>query len=300
MLEAYHRPAMRFLLPLVLVVAIAAAVAVVTSGSSDGGGRAKSAPKRDAGTKEAAKPAAKPKPKIVSGPHDAPVPILMYHVVSAPQPGAPYPDLYTPKPVFTAQMRALAKRGYHGVTLAQVDDYWRRGYALPSKPIVVSFDDGYLSHYTHARPVLKALGWPGVLNLEVNNVRPGDLTADQVRRLIAAGWEVDSHTITHPDLTTIADSQLRQELVGSRRYLQKRFGVPANYFCYPAGRYDSRVAAAVKVAGYRAATTTQPGLASPKKPFELNRTRIDGQDGAGGLLKKLADPSAIQSSSAVG
>src|SRR3954452_2315587 len=300
MLEAYPRPAMRFLLPLVLVVAIGAAVAVVTSGSSDGGGRAKSAPKRGGGTTEGAKPAAKPKPKIVSGPHDAPVPILMYHVVSAPQPGAPYPDLYTPKPVFAAQMKALAKRGYHGVTRAQVDDYWRHGYALPAKPIVISFDDGYLSHYTHALPVLKALGWRGVLNLEIDNVRPGDLTASQVRALIDAGWEVDSHTITHPDLTTVSDSQLRQELVGSRAYLRKHFGVPADFFCYPAGRFDSRVVAAVKAAGYRAATTTEPGLASPKLPFTLSRIRVDGQDGVGGLLTKLANPTSVPVTSGVG
>src|SRR3954462_5966590 len=145
--EAYPRPAMRFLVPLVLGVAIVAAVLVMTSGSGDGGGPAKQA----SAQRGDAKPAPKPKPRIVSGPHDGPVPILMYHVVSAPQPAAPYPDLYTPKPVFAAQMRALAKRGYHGVPLAQVDDYWRHGSALPSKPIVVSFDDGYVSHYTHAR-----------------------------------------------------------------------------------------------------------------------------------------------------
>src|SRR4051812_34322559 len=295
---------MRFLLPLVLVVAIAAAIAVVTSGSGDGGGPAKPAKAKEADAKGAAKPAStpnsKPKPQIVSDPHDAPVPILMYHVVSAPKPGAPYPDLYTPKPVFTAQMKALAKRGYHGVTLARVDDYWRRGYALPPKPIVVSFDDGYLSHYTHALPVLKALGWPGVLNLEINNVKPGDLTATQVRALIDAGWEVDSHTVSHPDLTTVSDSQLRQELVASRAYLRKHFGVPADFFCYPAGRFDGRVVAAVKAAGYRAATTTEPGLASPKLPFTLNRIRVDGQDGVGGLLTKLANPTSVPVTSGVG
>ena len=296
MLEAYPRPAMRFLVPLVLVVAIVAAVLVVTSGSGDGGGAAKPA----SAQRGDAKPAPKPKPKIVSGPHDSPVPILMYHVVSAPQPGALYPDLYTPKRIFAAQMKALATRGYHGVTLAQVDDYWRRGYALPSKPIVISFDDGYLSHYTHALPVLKALGWPGVLNLEINNVKPGDLTAAQVRALIDAGWEVDSHTITHPDLRTITDSQLREELVGSRRYLKKNFGVPADFFCYPAGRYDSRVVAAVKAAGYRAATTTQPGLASPELRYELSRIRVDGADGVSGLLTKLSNPSSVQPAAGVG
>jgi peptidoglycan/xylan/chitin deacetylase (PgdA/CDA1 family) len=284
---------MRLIAPLVLVAAVAVAAVLVLG---DGGGDGKpstSGAARKGGTHQTPQAKPKPRPRIVSGPHDSPVPILMYHVVSAPKPGAPYPDLYTPKAVFAAQMKALAKRGYHGVTLGQVDDYWRHGYALPSKPIVISFDDGYLSHYTHAMPVLKALHWPGVLNLEVNNVRPGDLTASQVRGLIAAGWEVDSHTISHPDLRTVSDSQLRQELVGSRNYLRKHFHVPASFFCYPAGRYDSRVEAAVKAAGYRAATTTQPGYASPKSLFTLNRIRVDGQDGVSGLLRNLSDPNSL-------
>jgi peptidoglycan/xylan/chitin deacetylase (PgdA/CDA1 family) len=290
----------RLLAPLALVAAVVVAVLVITGESGSERSASKPAPGRKSTEKTKTGAPAKPRPRIVSGPHRDPVPILMHHVVSAPLPGAPYPELYTPKPVFAAQMRALAKRGYHGVTLAQVDDYWRHGYALPSKPIVVSFDDGYLSHYTHARPVLSALGWPGVLNLEADNVRPGDLTARQIRGLIAAGWEVDSHTVTHPDLTTVSDSQLRQELVDSRAFIRRHFHVPANYFCYPAGRFDARVVAAVKAAGYRAATTTQPGLASPKSLLTLNRIRIDGQDGVSGLLTKLANPAAAQNGSAAG
>ena len=188
-------------------------------------------------------------------------------------------------------MAALRDHGYHAVTLAQVERYWRRGYALPGQPVVLSFDDGYLGDYTRARPVLQALGWPGVLNLEVNNVRPGDLEASQVRALIAAGWEVDSHTVTHPNLTTLDAARLRTELVDSRAYLRRTFGVPVDYFCYPSGHFDARVEAAVRSAGYRLATTTQPGLASPARPLALDRIRIDGQDGAAGLLAKLRDPS---------
>jgi peptidoglycan/xylan/chitin deacetylase (PgdA/CDA1 family) len=224
----------------------------------------------------------------------------MYHVIAAPGATTTYPELFVPPAVFRAQMLALSKHGYHAVTLAAVDRYWRLGYALPRRPIVVSFDDGYLSHYTHARPVLKAVGWPGVLNLEIDNVRPGDLTARQVRALIADGWEVDSHTITHPDLRVLTDSELRRELAGSRAHLRRRFGVRADYFCYPAGHFDARVVAAVKAAGYRAATTTQPGLATPGSRFTLNRIRIDGQDGVDGLLTKLADPGAAQNGASSG
>lgn len=229
-------------------------------------------------------------PRVIHGPHRTPVPILMYHVVSAPRLGAPYPELYTPRPAFAAQMAALARRGYHGVTLDRVDAYWRRGIALPSKPVVVSFDDGYLSDYTHALPVLRAHRWPGVLNLELDNVRRGDLPAPLVRRLIAAGWEIDSHTITHPDLTAIPGAQLRDEVVRSREMLRARFHVPADYFCYPGGRFDARVLAAVRRAGYRGATTTRPGLAWPRDRFELDRIRVDGSDAPQALLAKLAHP----------
>ncbi|MEA2422025.1 MAG: hypothetical protein QOF55_1124, partial [Thermoleophilaceae bacterium] len=209
---------MRRWLPLLLLTVAGAAVFAVSLNGSGHGSRAR------APGVAALHHAAVHHPRrhrIVAGPHRDPVPILMYHVVSEPQPGAPYPDLYTPAPVFAAQMHALARRGYHGVTLRQADDYWTKGYALPRRPIVVSFDDGYLSDYSHARPVLRALRWPGVLNLEIDNVRPGDLTAHQVKALIAAGWEIDSHTVTHPDLRTLTDAQLRHELTASRAYIQR-------------------------------------------------------------------------------
>jgi peptidoglycan/xylan/chitin deacetylase (PgdA/CDA1 family) len=275
----------RFLVLAALAVAAVAVVLTLTS-SKAGGPRA---------PRSAAVP---PPPKRhharlrkVHGPHDRPVPILMYHVIAVAKPGVPYPELYTPPDVFTRQMHALALRGYHAVTLASVDRYWHHAIALPRKPIVISFDDGYLGDYTHALPVLSGLHWPGVLNLVVDNARTrGDLDVPQVRTMIRAGWEVDSHTVTHPDLTTLSAAQLRTELIRSRTWLRRHFGVPVNYFCYPAGRYDATVEAAVRRAGYRMATTTQPGLARPDSPYTLDRIRVDGQDGVNGLFAKLANP----------
>jgi peptidoglycan/xylan/chitin deacetylase (PgdA/CDA1 family) len=287
------RRGVKLLVPLALVAAVVAAVVVIGSSGGDGDSHGASRPGRSAGAREPAKPAP---PRIVKGPHDKPVPILMYHVIAEPEAGAPYPELYTPGPVFRAQMRALARRGYHGVTLGQVERYWRKAYALPDKPIVVSFDDGYVSHYTRAAPALKRLGWPGVLNLEVNNVRnPGNISPHRVEALIRDGWEVDSHTVTHPDLTALAPDQLRRELVESRSWLRRRFHVPVDYFCYPSGRFDATVVAAVRRAGYRLATTTQAGLASPGRPLELARIRVDGADGVDGLLEKMAHPETAQS-----
>ncbi len=217
-----------------------------------------------------------------------PVPILMYHVIASPPANAPYPDLYVPARDFAGQVAWLASHGYHAVTLQRVYDAWRGTAKLPSRPVVLSFDDGYLSQVRSALPVLKARHWPGVLNLEVRNLEPvWGIRPPGIRKLLAAGWELDAHTLTHPDLTTVDAARLRDEVAGSRDALRKRFHVPVNFFCYPAGRYDATVVAAVQAAGYLGATTTRYGLARPDELFTLARVRVNASDGVKGLAAKL-------------
>ncbi len=219
-------------------------------------------------------------PKPTAGTYRGPVPILMYHVINDPPTGTPFPELWTPWKTFAATMYALKKAGFHGVTQGAMWAAWHGGPGLPRRPIVISFDDGYLSQSTHARPTLRALGWPGVLNIEGKNIDPKvGLSRHQVRGLIANGWEINAHTLTHPDLRTVSDAQLKLEVAGSRAKIQRIFGVPVDFFCYPAGKYDARAEAAVKAAGYRAATTVDPGIAKPTDdPFALPRIRVNGTD----------------------
>jgi peptidoglycan/xylan/chitin deacetylase (PgdA/CDA1 family) len=217
-----------------------------------------------------------------------PVPILMYHVIAEPPPGAPYPELFVSEADFAGQMRWLARHGYQAVTQRDVWNHWHRGATLPPKPIVISFDDGYRSVAVTALPHMKRRSWPGVLNLTVKNLRvSGGLSAFKVRMLIAAGWELASHTLTHPDLTGLDERALAREVTRSRAVLRSRFGVPVDFFCYPAGRYDSSVIRAVRRAGYLGATTTVEGLARPRKPYELRRVRVSASDGVQGLAEKL-------------
>jgi peptidoglycan/xylan/chitin deacetylase (PgdA/CDA1 family) len=216
------------------------------------------------------------------------VPVLMYHVISSPPANAPYPDLYVSASDFAAEVAWLARHDYHAVTLQQVFDSWRGAGTLPPKPIVLSFDDGYLSQVTNALPVLKARHWPGVLNLEVRNLKPvWGIRPPGIRKLLAAGWELDAHTLTHPDLTAVDPSRLREEVAGSRDEIRRRFHVPVNFFCYPAGRYNDAVIAAVQQAGYRGATTTRYGLARPGDLYTLARVRVNATDGPRGLAAKL-------------
>ncbi len=217
-----------------------------------------------------------------------PVPILMYHVVSQAKAGVAYPDLWVSKETFEAEISALKAAGFQGITLNQLWSAWHGDGELPAKPIVVSFDDGYLSHWTHAAPVLKAAGWPGVLNLEVKNIGNDGIPTHMVKGLINNGWEIDSHTKTHPDMTTLSPAALQDELVGSREAIAKQFGVRPWFFCYPAGKYNASVEQAVKAAGYLGATTVDPGWAKPSSdPYAMPRVRVNGSDTAESLLQKV-------------
>lgn len=215
------------------------------------------------------------------------VPILMYHVIADPAPGAPYPDLYVSPSAFRGQIAWLAKHGYHAVTMKRVYDAWQGRGRLPAHPVVLTFDDGYLPDYTVAMPVLKARGWPGVLNLAVAH-QWHDLPSRHIWKLLDAGWELADHTFTHPDLTGLGADQLRHEIAESRRFLQRQYHKPVEFFCYPAGRYDDAVVAAVRAAGFLGATTTNYGLARPSQGLlTLSRVRVNRSDGVAGLAGKL-------------
>jgi peptidoglycan/xylan/chitin deacetylase (PgdA/CDA1 family) len=202
----------------------------------------------------------------------------MYHVIAEPPPGAPFPGLYVPAAEFAAQMRALKAAGWHAVTLDQVWAAWRHGAPLgPGRPIVVSFDNGYESQFTHALPILRRLGWVGDENIQLTGLPPsqGGLTAAQVRGLIDVGWELDTQGMSHADLIALDRAQLHHEIVDARRILRRRYGVPVNWFCYPSGHYDARVIAAVRAAGYVGATTVVPGWARHgEDPYRLPRLRV--------------------------
>jgi peptidoglycan/xylan/chitin deacetylase (PgdA/CDA1 family) len=219
-------------------------------------------------------------------PHEA-VPILMYHVIGYAPPGTRLPSLWVTPPEFRAEVRALRDAGFHGVTLREVWNAWHHAAKLPHKPVVFSFDDGYEGQVRDALPALRRVGWPGVLNLVLKNL-PDIGGTPGARRLVAAGWEIDSHTLTHPDLTTLPDADLRHELRQSRARITRLLGQPASFFCYPSGRYDARVVNAVRDAGYLAATTVALGYARPTAdPFALPRVRVDGGMGAAQLRQRL-------------
>lgn len=270
-----------------LLVTLAVVVVVVEAsggGSDGGGGDSKSGAK---GSKESGQSGlvrnAIPQPDWA--PYTGPVPILEYHVLGPAPADAPYPELYVTRPEFHREMDWLEEHGYEAVTLEQVEDAWYHGGSLPPKPVVLSFDDGYRPQFTYALPELRRHGWAGVLNLKAEG---SDLYESNVKAMIAAGWELASHTINHSDLTTLDAAALEEEVAGARQILRREYGVPVADFCYPAGEFDETVIAAVEAAGYVTATTEISGYASRDTPYELARFEILDSSGVSGMAEDLA------------
>ena len=234
-----------------------------------------------------------PRPHIVA--HPRPVPILVYHHV--------YPHVLprhrgSPLVVmgvrrFRAQLRYLAAHGYRAVTLRRVYDAWTGEGTLPPKPVVITFDDGYADQVRNAAPILREHAWPAELDLVYNalylgsNAPPGSLTPDMVKGLLDDGWGLESHSVSHADLTRLHGAALRRELLTSRRRLEALFDVRIDFFCYPYGIYSRRIKLAVRRAGYLAATGTRFGAATPRELFALPRIYCYGGESLRVLGERL-------------
>lgn len=183
--------------------------------------------------------------------------VLMYHSVSSER-DDPYQVTVSPQR-FEQQMRWLRTRRLRGVSMAELVDAAAGGHARGL--VGLTFDDGYRDFLTEAMPVLMKLGFTATVFVLTGHLgetnywdRPGPekalLTADEVCRIAAAGFEIASHGVDHVALESSTDAVLATEVRQSRAHLQNLLGARVRGFCYPYGSVDARAVAAVQDAGY--------------------------------------------------
>jgi peptidoglycan/xylan/chitin deacetylase (PgdA/CDA1 family) len=222
------------------------------------------------------------------------VPILVYHVINNHPPGSSAPaSLYVPANEFTAQMQALKGAGWRAITLDQLAEYWSGRLKLGSaKPIVITFDGGYASQFAAALPVLRSLGWVGVVDVPVNPLSPseGGLLDSQVKGILSAGWEMDLQGTAQTSLTSFGSaSAVSQAVTTERQSLQARLGGAVNWYAYANGAYNADVTAGLKSAGLKGGLTLVPGWASPKDdPTRLPRLAVVGETSPAALQSQIA------------
>ena len=237
----------------------------------------------------AAVPAVDPPP--VETPAGFDVPVLMYHFIRVPtrNDGITGYNLSIPPADLADQLTLLRRDGFHGITLGQLMDAMTGGAALPEKPVVLTFDDGFADFAGRAAPLLLSAGFRATVFVVSGFMgRPGYMSADQVRDMAAKGMTIGAHTIHHSDLAALPEAAAEAEITTSREDLQSLTGQPISDFAYPSGRFTPAVERLVARAGFRdAVTTVQSTVQKPGLRLLLNRTRVYGGITLGGFANLL-------------
>ena len=217
------------------------------------------------------------------------VPILYYHSVMLESGN----ELRMPPEQFEAQMAYLKDKGYQSVSLEQLYQALYKGGTLPEKPVVITFDDGYVDNYTTAYPILKKHGFTGTVFMVTSYINgKGFMAWPQLKELVANGWEIEGHTAKHPYLTKIDPATILSELRAPKELLEKELGQPVNFLAYPFGALNDNVVKTVKDAGYRMAVTTERGWADDKTDaWHVQRVYCYASMGMNEFTRRLQTPS---------
>ena len=187
----------------------------------------------------------------LQGPGQIIVPILLYHHIGYSLRGDT--TYYVSPDLFDKQLNLLYQWGYRTISVEQLVKAVQEGAELPSKPIILTFDDGSETIYENALSLMRRYKFTGISYIVYNYIGTSNyMNADQLRTLNAAGWDIGSHSLSHKDLTTDPGRQM-DEIVDSRRRLEALLGLPVLSFAYPFGAYDSDSLHYVHQAGYIAA-----------------------------------------------
>lgn len=202
-----------------------------------------------------------------------PIPILVYHSVSADPPSWIQPFAVTPG-TFRSHLDRMAELGLGALTVSELVEALAGGRTLPERPVVITIDDGFIDARHEAAPALAERSLPATLYVATGSLEgsphrsPTRLAQAAMLRwtdlpeLERLGIEIGSHSVTHPPLDVIRRPQAEGEITLSKRMLEDFLGHRVRSFAYPHGFYDRHSMAAVANAGYDSAVAVRNALSS--------------------------------------
>ena len=201
------------------------------------------------------------------------VPVLLYHHISKIESASPY---YLTPAVFEEQMRSLRAWGYTTIPVAAMVAVIKNGGTLPPRPVIITFDDGNVDVYNIAFPIMQKYGFTGTFYV-ISHAITGypQVNPAMLKELIAAGWEIGSHGMTHADLKTAKNGALN-EMRKSKQELEDALGVKITSFAYPYGSADRYIIQLAARAGYDSGAGLGPGfLHTPEDVYYFTRIIVE-------------------------
>ena len=224
-----------------------------------------------------------------------PLPSFTYHHVD---PKITNDITITPA-TFEAELKTLQSLGYHSVTAREVVEHQIKGTPLPDKPVMLSFDDGWITQYTNAWPLLQKYGFKATFFINPQPISAGYrayLTRDMVETLAKAGNDIESHTWRHYPLTrsrTVSAAAFQKgnvsELTRASAWIATAAGQAPVAICYPYGYYDLEAIGLARAVGYSAGFSVDEGVsdARPWDAFQMKRFTITSAETADSFRRRL-------------
>ncbi len=221
------------------------------------------------------------------------VPILVYHHINrVPANATSATKSFFIEPAWLEKhLQFLKDNGFHGIHFSDLADYFERGAPLPSRPVIISFDDGYKDTFLYAAPLLLKYNMTATVFVITNSVgRAAYMTWDQIKQLQAAGCEIGSHSLWHPYLAK--SKKAEREIIESKKILEEKLGVAVTAFAYPYGDYNTRIENIVKAAGYKTGRSFSTGAGISKENlFHVPVVRVYANVGLERWKAQLFPPS---------
>lgn len=210
--------------------------------------------------------------------------VLMYHSVDENK------EFFTVSAgEFERQMKYLADNKYKVLSASDLIKSIEDGTEIPSKTVVLTFDDGYQDNYKNAFPILKKYGFLATIFVTTGSMSGTRITSKgtviptlswgQIKEMANSGFvEFFPHTHTHPKLDLISDDELRNEIRVSKEIIEKELNKKINVFAYPYGQSNQKVRDILKQEGFKAAFTVETGPVTAKvDPLLIKRNSIDSR-----------------------
>ncbi|QJD78471.1 polysaccharide deacetylase family protein [Spirosoma rhododendri] len=222
------------------------------------------------------------------------VPILCYHQIrdwkGSDSKGAR--DYIIPTQAFTDQMQMLADSGFHPILPDQLYAYLTTGAALPSKPVMLTFDDGDLDQYTTALPILDKHKFKASFYIMTVAIgRRGKqhyMDKAQIKDLSDRGHTVGAHTWDHQNMKKMTTpEQLKTQLEEPKEKLEAITGKPVRYFAFPFGLWNKPALPEIQKRGYVAAFTLADGRDEQYPLMTVRRIIAGGQWSAKTLYRNM-------------
>ena len=209
------------------------------------------------------------------------VPTLYYHYIgNNPNPADKIRDSLSITPdKFEQEMAYLVKNGFNTISYDTLAAALKGNLVLPSKSLILTFDDGYVDFYVNAFPILRKLNIRATVFIPTGLMEQGYyLQWSQIKEMDATGLiSFQAHSVNHVNLAGLSGDQLKYQISTSKKTLEEKLGKPVNFMAYPYGQSNPNVWNEVKKAGFLGAAGTWGGsLESEGNIYDMPRIRMGG------------------------